>query len=78
MSTNNNIHLSSVDKMRIIVNWINYQNEHFNERFKSISDIEKAYDYCVTNNLEFLDYLEKEDYTRVVKDMRELLGYSIF
>lgn len=75
---------SSIDKMRDIVSWANYQNEGFNERFKSISDIEKAYDYCRESDLvEFLDKqflitLTELEEEKVVKEVTELLGYSIF
>jgi hypothetical protein len=71
-----------IDKLRIIVNWANYQNEGFNDRFKSISDIEKAYDYCVENDIEFLDelqhYLDKEERLKIVNDLKGILDYPIF
>ena len=75
--------ITSIDKMRNVVNWADYQAEYFNERFKSISDIEKAYDYCMNNDIEFLDDqmlngLEDEEYDKVLKEVTELLGYSIF
>lgn len=75
--------ITSIDKMRNVVNWADYQAEYFNDRFKSISDIEKAYDYCMNNGIEFLDAqmlneLEDEEYNKVVKEVTELLGYSIF
>lgn len=66
---------SSIEKMRNVVNWANYQAEYFNERFKSISDIEKAYDYCIKNGLEFLDRVED---SKIIEDVTDLLGYSIF
>jgi len=75
---------TSIDKMRVIVSWADYQNEGFNQRFKSISDIEKAYDYCVESDLvEFLDKqslftLTELEEEKVVKEVTELLGYSIF
>ena len=70
-----------IQKLRNIANWSNYQNEGFNERFKSISDIEKAFDYCLENDIEFLDdlsYLDKEDYLKIVNDLKGILGYSVF
>lgn len=74
---------TSINKMRNIVNWADYQAEYFNDKFKSISDIEKAFDYCVKNDIEFLDdqmmnKLEEEEYNKVVKEVEELLGYSVF
>jgi hypothetical protein len=74
---------TSINKMRNIVNWADYQAEYFNDKFKSISDIEKAFDYCVKNDIEFLDdqmmnKLEEEEYDKVVKEVKELLGYSVF
>ena len=75
---------SSIDKMRIVVSWADYQSEGLNERFKSISDIEKAFDYCKESDLvEFLDSqslftLTELEEERVVKEVTELLGYSIF
>lgn len=75
---------TSIDKLRSIVNWANYQSEGFNDKLKSITDIEKVYDYCKNSKLvEFLDteslmYLDKEDYDLVVKEVSELLGYSVF
>lgn len=75
---------TSANKMRAIVSWLDYQNEGLNDRFKSISDIEKAFDYCKQSNIvEYLDSttmfnLDDEDYDLVVKEVTELLGYSIF
>ena len=76
--------VSAIDKLRNVLNWANYQNEGFNERFKSISDIEIAYDYCQANNLlEFLDweslqYLSDREYNTVKGELFKLLGYSVF
>lgn len=70
-----------IEKLRIIVNWANYQNEGFNERFKSVSDIEKAFDYCLENDIEFLDelhYLDKEERLKIVNDLKGILEYPIF
>lgn len=75
---------TSTDKIRSIANWLGYQSESFNDRLKSISDIEKIYDYCLSSQLvEFLDSdtifsLEEEDYDLVVREVSELLGYSVF
>ena len=75
---------TSANKLRNIVSWLDYQNEGLNDRFKSISDIEKAFDYCRESKLvEFLDYQGLDILTEleeevVKKEVTELLGYSIF
>jgi hypothetical protein len=45
----------AIEKIRKIVAWANYQNEGFNYLFKTIKQIEKAYDFCIENDFEFLD-----------------------
>lgn len=76
--------ITAIDKMRNVLQWANYQNEGFNERFKTVSDIEIAYDYCQSNNiLEFLDweslqYLSDKEYNTVKGELFKLLGYSVF
>jgi len=75
---------TSANKLRSIVGWLDYQNEGLNDRFKSISDIEKAFDYCKQSSIvEYLDssnmfYLDNEYYDFIGKEVTELLGYSIF
>lgn len=34
------------DKLRRMVEWLDYQDENFNDKFKSITDIEKCFDAC--------------------------------
>lgn len=75
---------TSTNKLRKMLNWLDYQNESLNDRFKSISDIEKAYDYCrKSQDVEFLDnqglsILTRIEKETVKKEVTELLGYSIF
>lgn len=75
---------TSANKLRSIVSWLDYQNEDLNYKFRSISDIEKAFDYCrKSQDVEFLDNQGLSILTRVEKEMvkkevTELLGYSIF
>lgn len=77
----------AVEKIRAIVYWLDYQAEGFNLKFQSISDIEKAYDYCTNSSrAEFLDYdymrymkdEDLEEHNKIVKEVTELLGYNIF
>lgn len=76
--------ITSVEKFRKINNWLNNQNEGVNYKFKSISDIEKVYDYCKKSDLiEFVDqqsllYLSTKEYKQVIKEVTEILGYNIF
>jgi endo-1,4-beta-D-glucanase Y len=58
--------VASINKMRNMVAWADYQHEGFNQLFKSISQLEKAYDFCQKNGYEFLDFeymegMEAED-----------------
>lgn len=72
--------ITPIQKMRSVVAWADWQNETFNDRFKSAEDIIKAFDYCVNNDIEFLDdlsYLSNKEYNRVKKDLKTLLGYSV-
>ena len=65
--------MSAIQKMRNIVSWANYQNEGLNLQFTSIEQIEKAYDFCIENNFEFLDseYIERLS----EKDQRKCLNF---
>lgn len=72
--------ISAIDKIRNIVSWADYQNEGFNERVKSISDLEKLYDYADKEGLEYLDqsaYWE-EDEEKHITAINKLLGYKIY
>ena len=52
---------TACDKLRRMVNWLDYQDENFNERFESIADLEKCFDACECHGLEFADNLDWED-----------------
>lgn len=69
--------MEAIDKLRNIVAWADYQNEHFNQKFKSVSDIEAVYNFCMENNLEFIDDLHLFD-QEGCKKVEKLLGYSIY
>ena len=47
--------MEAIDKLRIMVNWLDNQSELLNSCFNSIKGLEKAYDYAIDNNLEFID-----------------------
>ena len=74
--------MQAIDKLRNIVKWADYQNEGFNDRFKSVADIEKAFDYCHAKGLEFLDsqslnQLEDDEFKTVKNELKTLLGYNV-
>lgn len=75
---------TSVEKFRKINNWLNNQNEAVNYKLKTISDIEKVYDYCAESELiSFVDQqalldLSTKEYNKVIKEITDILGYSIF
>lgn len=68
------------DKLRRIVEWLDYQDESFNQEMKTISDIEKVFDACEEHSLEFADNLDWEDGDTedeeylLAKDVNEILG----
>lgn len=65
--------MEAIDKLRAMVSWADYQNEYFNQRFKSIEAIEKAYDFVQSHrSIEFLDDLSDFD-AEERKEVKELL-----
>ena len=72
------------EKIRRIVNWLDYQDESFNQKMLTISDIEKVFDACEAHSLEFADNLwwedgdtEDEEYLLAV-DINKILGKKIY
>lgn len=72
------------DKLRRIVNWLDYQDENFNDKFQSVADIEKCFDACERHDLEFADNLywedgdtEDEEYLLAI-EVNEILGYKYY
>lgn len=72
------------DKLRRMVQWINWQDENFNDEFKSVADIEKCFDACERHGLEFADSLDWEDGDTedeeylLAKEVNEILGYNYY
>ena len=71
------------DKLRRMVQWLNWQDENFNDEFKSVVDIEKCFDACERHSLEFADNLdwdgdaEDEEYL-LACEVNEILGYKFY
>lgn len=72
------------DKLRRMVEWLNYQDENFNDKFQSVADIEKCFDACERHGLEFADNLDWEDDDtgyeeyKLACDVNEILGYNYY
>jgi DNA invertase Pin-like site-specific DNA recombinase len=47
--------MNAIDKIRLIVDWLNAQSEYFNEQFTNIRQLEKIYDFAKEKGYEFLD-----------------------
>ena len=52
---------NACDKLRRMVEWLDYQDENFNEKLTSVEMIEKMFDACERHSLEFADDLDWED-----------------
>ena len=72
------------DKLRRMIYWLNNQNENFNDKFKSIADIERCFDACERHDLEFADDLNWEDEDTedeehlLAIEVNEILGYKYY
>lgn len=72
------------DKLRRLAEWVDYQDENFNDKFQSIADLEKCFDACERHSLEFADDLnwedgdtEDEEYL-LACEVNEILGYKYY
>lgn len=72
------------DKLRRMVEWLNYQDENFNDKFQSISDLERCFDACDRYDLEFADNLDWEDGDTedeeylLACEVNKILGYKYY
>lgn len=72
------------DKLRRMIQWINWQDENFNNEFKSVADIEKCFDACERHGLEFADSLDWEDGDTedeeylLACEVNRILGYKFY
>lgn len=82
MNTQNNIPVN--EKLNNLVNWLNYHNQSYVDRIKTINDSVKLFDYCQTNDIEFFDNLNDSSYYTMQEtekfktEICQLLGYNIF
>ena len=72
---------NACDKLRRMVEWLDYQDENFNEKLTSVEMIEKMFDACERHSLEFADDLdwedEEEEYLLAV-EVNEILGQKYY
>ena len=73
---------NACDKLRRMVEWLDYQDENFNEKLTSVEMIEKMFDACERHSLEFADGLdwedeEDEEYLLAV-EVNEILGRKYY
>ena len=65
--------MEAIDKMRAIVRWCDWESEYINHKFRSIADIETAYDFCQKKDAEFVSNLSN----RSRAELSKKLGYNI-
>lgn len=74
--------ITAAEKLRNIANWLDYQDENFNDRMTSIQMIEQVYDACNECDLEFADDLDWEDEDdeefKLAKKINEIFGYPYY
>lgn len=70
--------ISAIEKMKNILDWAHEQKNEFNMKFKSISDIEKAYDFCLLSGWAFLDNISGEEGGLAdIESLEIKLGYKL-
>ena len=47
--------MEAINKLRAMQRWFDMQSEGMNFEFKSLKGMEKAFDYSIEHNLEFID-----------------------
>lgn len=70
------------DKLRRMVEWLDYQDENFNEKMTSVEMIEKMFDACERHSLEFADDLnwedEEDEEYKLAVEVNEILGRKYY
>lgn len=65
--------MGAIEKLRTMVTWANFQDEGKNICFRSVKDIETAYDYCQEIDMEFVDMLSESQQLA----LENRLGYCL-
>ncbi len=68
--------MEAIDKLRKMVDFFNEQMESENSSFKSIKGLEKAYDYAMANNLEYIDYDYLYEPTEELKHLKAISKFQ--
>ncbi len=50
------IKVTAIDKIEAIKNWCDWMDYSFIEKIKSVSDLEKLFDFADKSELEFIDH----------------------
>ena len=79
------IEITAIEKIEAIKNWCDWMDYSFVEKIKSVSDLEKLFDFASSNNIEFVDYnglsnatdtdKEAHDY---MKQIEKILRYKVY
>ena len=73
---------NACDKLRRMVEWLDYQDENFNEKLTSVEMIEKMFDACERHSIEFADDLdwedEEDDEYLLAVEVNEILGRKYY
>lgn len=73
---------TATEKIRNIAAWLNWQDENFNDKFKTLGEIERCYDACLKHDLEFADNLDweskdDEEY-KLACEVNKILGWKYY
>ena len=74
--------MEAINKLRAMQRWYDMQSEYMNFAFKSLKGMEKAFDYSIEHDLEFIDddYLFSDNFTESerVKHIKSILKFQSF
>lgn len=47
--------MNGINKLRAMQRWFDMHDEHFNDQFNTVKQLEQLFDYSIKNNLDFMD-----------------------
>lgn len=69
--------MEAIDKLRDMLRWANDSEEAINCRFKSVSDIEKVYDYCKQCEISINYFESDKDYKFYSNGINKMVKYKL-